>query len=213
MNERAPIVLASGSPRRARILRELGLVFDVIVSDVDETLLPGEDGRSACERLARAKAASVAARDSRPVIAADTVVVCAAEVLGKPASPDDARAMLRRLSGRAHEVLTGLCLASANGLISSVAATSVRFAPLREAEIDWYVATGEPLDKAGAYHVDGLGALFIEAVDGSPSNVAGLPVRLLLTLARQAGLVLGPPSDAAWPARLGRGVGDLEAEG
>ncbi len=192
MTQRAPIVLASGSPRRARILRELGLVFDVIVSEVDEALFPGEDGASACQRLARAKAASVASRESRPVIGADTVVVCDAEVLGKPVSPDDARAMLRRLSGRSHEVLTGLCVVTPDSLISSVAATSVRFAPLSADEIDWYVATGEPLDKAGAYHVDGLGALFIEAVDGSPSNVAGLPVRLLLTLAREAGVDLGP---------------------
>lgn len=194
MHARAPIVLASGSPRRARILRELGLAFDVIVSDVDEALLPGEDGPAACERLARAKAASVASRDRRPVIAADTVVVCDGRVLGKPASPDDARAMLHSLSGRAHEVLTGLCLLAPHALVSSVASTSVHFAALSAAEIDWYVATGEPLDKAGAYHVDGLGALFIEAVEGSPSNVAGLPVRLLLMLARQAGVDLGPPA-------------------
>jgi septum formation protein len=193
MSDHAPLVLASASPRRAHILRALGLAFDVVVSDVDETLLPGEGGAAAAERLARAKAERVAAGEARPVVAADTVVLCDGDVLGKPASPDDARAMLRRLSGRRHEVATGVCVAARGRLWSGLERTGVVFAPLGEAEIDWYAATGEPLDKAGAYHVDGQGALFIERVEGSPSNVAGLPVRLLLTLAREAGLDLGPP--------------------
>lgn len=193
MSTRAPLVLASSSPRRARILRELGWPFEVVVSDVDESLLPGEGGAQAAERLARAKAQRVAARESRPVLAADTVVLCGGDVLGKPASPDDARAMLRRLSGRVHQVATGVCLLTPRGAHCALERTDVHFASLSAGEIDWYVATGEPLDKAGAYHVDGLGALFIERVDGSPSNVAGLPVRLLLRLAREAGLTLGPP--------------------
>jgi septum formation protein len=193
MTEIAPFILASASPRRARILRELGLSFDVVVPDVDETLLPGEDGGAAAERLARKKAERVAAGETRPVVAADTVVLCDGDVLGKPASADDARAMLGRLSGRRHEVVTGVCVAASGGLWSALERTGVVFAPLSAAEIDWYAATGEPLDKAGAYHVDGLGALFIESVLGSPSNVAGLPVRLLLRLAREAGLDLGPP--------------------
>ena len=193
MSERAPLVLASASPRRAHILRALGLTFDVVAPDVDETLLPGEDGGVAAERLARKKAERVAAGETRPVVAADTVVLCDGDVLGKPGSPDDARAMLRRLAGRRHEVATGLCVAARGRLWSALERTGVVFAPLDAAEIDWYAATGEPLDKAGAYHVDGLGALFIERVEGSPSNVAGLPVRLLLRLAREAGVELGPP--------------------
>lgn len=187
------IVLASGSPRRARILGELGVAFEVIVPDVDEALLPGESGAAAAERLARAKARSVAAREARAVVAADTVVLCDDAVLGKPASDDDARAMLRSLSGRTHEVVTGVCVARAGVLRSGLERTAVRFAPLTSAEIGWYVSSGEPRDKAGAYHVDGLGALFIESVDGSPSNVAGLPIRLLLRLAREAGVAFGPP--------------------
>lgn len=193
MSTRAPLVLASSSPRRARILRELGWPFDVVVSDVDESLLPGEGGAQAAARLARAKAERVAARESRAVLAADTVVLCGGDVLGKPASHDDARAMLQRLSGRVHQVATGVCLLTPRGAHCALEHTDVHFAPLSAGEIDWYVATGEPLDKAGAYHVDGLGALFIERVDGSPSNVAGLPVRVLLRLAREAGLALGPP--------------------
>ncbi len=189
----AAIVLASASPRRARILRELGIDFDVIVTQVDETLRPGESGEAAAERLARAKAAHAARVEARPVLAADTLVICAGEVLGKPASPEAACAMLTMLAGRAHEVVTGVCVARDGRLHSGLERTSVVLAPLAPAEIDWYVGTGEPLDKAGAYHVDGLGAWFIEGVGGSPSNVAGLPIRLALRLLREVGVALGPP--------------------
>jgi septum formation protein len=160
---------------------------------VDESLLPGEDGAAAAERLARAKAETVALSEGLPVLAADTVVVCGGEVLGKPDSPADAERMLRALAGRSHEVVTGVCLASAGVLRSGIERTAVTFAAMADAEIAWYVGTGEPLDKAGAYHVDGAGAAFIVSVSGSPSNVAGLPVRLVLRLAREAGLLLGPP--------------------
>ncbi len=149
------LVLASASPRRARILRDLGITFRVVVSEEDESLRPGEDGAAAVERLARAKAAAVARRETLPVLAADTEVVCDGHILGKPGSAEEAFVMLARLAGRAHEVVTGVCLLG--------------------------------------YHVDGRGALFIEEVTGSPSNVAGLPVRLLLRLAREAGLDLGLP--------------------
>ncbi len=186
------LVLASRSPRRALILRQLGIEFRVVASDADESLLPGEDGAQATERLARCKAETVARSESDPVLGADTIVLCDGHLLGKPASAEEARSMLRRLSGRTHQVVTGLCLVAGGAVHSDRAATEVRLAPLSPSEIDWYVSTGEPLDKAGAYHIDGRGGLFIEAVDGSPSNVAGLPVRTLLRLAREAGLDLGP---------------------
>ena len=186
------LILASASPRRAAILTALGLPFRVVVPEVDESLLAGEGGAAAAERLARAKAASVAGAAELPVLAADTLVLCDEQVLGKPASEEDAARMLRTLSGRSHEVVTGVCVSHDGTLRSGVETTVVTFAPMAEAEIAWYVATGEPLDKAGAYHVDGRGALFVSSVSGSPSNVAGLPVRLMLRLAREAGIRLGP---------------------
>jgi septum formation protein len=147
----------------------------------------------AAERLAREKAVSVARDEELPVLAADTVVICEGAALGKPESADEARRMLRLLAGRTHEVVTGVCVASGGGLRSGIERTAVTFTPMTDAEIEWYVGTGEPLDKAGAYHVDGAGSAFVERVSGSPSNVAGLPVRLVLRLFREAGLGLGPP--------------------
>jgi septum formation protein len=165
----------------------------VSVSAVAEDLRPGEGAEAAAERLARAKAEAVAAREDLPVLGADTVVVCGGEILGKPASDADAARMLRQLSGRTHHVVTSVCLASARGVRAGVERTAVTFAPLSEADVEWYVATGEPRDKAGAYHVDARGALFITRIDGSPSNVAGLPVGLLRRLAREAEVDLGWP--------------------
>ena len=187
------LVLASASPRRARILRDLGVGFRVVVSHEDESLVPGEDGAAAVERLARAKALAVAREETLPVLAADTEVLCDGHVLGKPRDEEDAVAMLRRLAGRAHEVVTGVCVVKGGVARSGVERSVVRFAPMTEEELRWYASTGEPLDKAGGYHVDGKGALFIETVEGSPSNVAGLPVRLVLRLVREAGLELGLP--------------------
>jgi septum formation protein len=187
------LVLASASPRRALILRALGLSFRVVVSGADERLEPGEEAGAAAERLARLKASAAARSQPPPILAADTVVVCEGRMLGKPDSPEDARRMLRLLSGRTHEVVTGLCLIAAGGTRSGVERTAVTFAPMSAEEIDWYVASGEPMDKAGGYHVDGKGSLFVSSVTGSPSNVAGLPVRLLLRLAREAALDLGLP--------------------
>lgn len=192
----ARLILASASPRRAYILTALGIPFRTIVSGVDEALLPGEDASAAAERLAREKALGVAALDdgaALPVLAADTVVVCEGAILGKPTSAAAAADMLRRLQGRLHDVVTGVCLVAKGDVRSGFERTSVRFAEMSEDEIAWYVATGEPLDKAGAYHVEGRGALFVAAVEGSPSNVAGLPVRLVLRLAREAGIDLGLP--------------------
>jgi septum formation protein len=187
------LVLASASPRRARILDALGVAHRVAVSEVTEDLRPGEAPAAAVERLARAKAAAVAAREDLPVLGADTVVVCDGAILGKPVSDAEAADMLRRLSGRTHEVVTGVCLMAGSRTRSGVERTTVTFAALGEADVAWYVATGEPRDKAGAYHVDGRGALFITRIDGSPSNVAGLPVGLLRRLAREAGVDLGFP--------------------
>jgi septum formation protein len=185
------LVLASASPRRAQILRALGVSFRVVVTGADETLQAGEEGAAAAERLARVKAAAAAQTETPPILAADTVVVCEGRILGKPGSAEEARQMLRLLSGRTHEVVTGLCLVAASGTRSGIERTAVTFASLSAAEVDWYVETGEPTDKAGAYHVDGRGALFVASVSGSPSNVAGLPVRLFQRLAREAGLDLG----------------------
>jgi septum formation protein len=187
------LVLASASPRRARILGELGVAFRVVVSYMDESLQPGEDGASAVERLARQKALTVARGERLPVLGADTEVVSDGRILGKPGGSPEAVAMLEGLAGRTHEVVTGLCLVSAGKVRSGVERTSVRFAPMSPEELAWYAATGEPLDKAGGYHVDGRGALFVEAVSGSPSNVAGLPVRLLLRLVRELDVDIGWP--------------------
>jgi septum formation protein len=187
------LVLASASPRRAHILSELGIPFRVVVSRADETQLPGEEGMAVVLRLARAKAAAVAASETLPVVAADTEVVCDGRILGKPASREAALDMLSTLSGRDHEVITGVCVIAGSAERSGVERTTVRFATLSDAEREWYVSTGESMDKAGGYHVHGRGAFFVESIAGSPSNVAGLPVRLLLRLLREAGVALGPP--------------------
>ena len=167
----------------------------VSVSQVAEDLRPGEGAAAAAERLGRAKAAAVAAREELPVLGADTIVVCGDAILGKPASDADAAAMLRSLSGRTHEVITGVCLIHGRDIHSGIERTTVTFAALSDTDIAWYVATGEPRDKAGAYHVDGRGSLFITRIDGSPSNVAGLPIGLLRRLAGEARVDLGFPQE------------------
>jgi septum formation protein len=187
------LVLASSSPRRARILRSIGVPFEVRVSGVDELAQPGEAAIAIAQRLARAKAEAVADPLGLPVLGADTLVVCAGRVLGKPESKAEAVEMLGLLAGRTHEVVTALCLLAGGRAHAGVARTEVEFAGMTPHEIDWYVSTGEPMDKAGGYHVNGAGSLFLKRVVGSPSNVAGLPVRLFFDLSRAAGLKLGPP--------------------
>ncbi len=191
-----PLVLASASPRRRELLSGLGLDFEVRPTDVDETVLAGESPAEHVQRLAEAKAvmaaeaaASSSADGGELVLAADTVVVVDGEILGKPRDDADARRMLERLSGHGHEVLTGVAVRGPAGepLLAAVEATRVRFAELTAEEIDWYVASGEPMDKAGAYAVQGLGALFVEAVDGNYSNVVGLPLPVVYRLLRRAG--------------------------
>ncbi|MFP5286659.1 MAG: Maf family protein [Thermoanaerobaculia bacterium] len=169
------LVLASGSPRRRELLEGLGVRFTVRPVDLDESPLPGESPRDYVHRLAFEKAAAQSG-PGELVLAADTTVVVDGEILGKPLDDEDARRMLRRLSGREHSVLTGIALRGPHGEAAEVDETLVRFAPLSEAEIDWYVATGEPRDKAGAYAIQGLGSLFVESVVGSWSNVVDLPV-------------------------------------
>ncbi|HEY6051400.1 MAG TPA: Maf family protein [Thermoanaerobaculia bacterium] len=183
------LVLASASPRRAQILSELGLTFSVDPPDVSEDLLPGEAAGAAASRLAAAKAAEVAAR--RPgdwVLAADTLVFCDGAILGKPEGAGSAAEMLRRLAGREHRVVTAVRLRRGDGAgEEEVCWSSVRFGPMSEREIAWYVETGEPLDKAGAYGIQGLGSRFVEEIRGSYTNVMGLPARAVYRLMRGAG--------------------------
>jgi len=187
------LVLASGSPRRRELLEALGFELVVRPVDVDESVDGDETPSAYVRRLARTKAAAAAALDvAQPgelVLGADTIVVADGEMLGKPSGPDDARRMLRLLSGREHEVRTGVALRGLDRGFEEVVeeTTRVRFAPLAEEEIDWYVGTGEPLDKAGAYAVQGRGALFVEAVYGSYSCVVGLPIAATYQLLRRAG--------------------------
>jgi septum formation protein len=182
------LVLASSSPRRAEILTALGIPFLVTPADVDETVAPGESGLQAAVRLAREKAAVGAAR--RPddwVLAADTLVLLDGSILGKPSDDAEARDMLRMLSGREHRVVTAVRLARGSGSgQDAVEESRVRIAALDDEEIRWYVSTGEPRDKAGAYAVQGLGARFIESVEGSFTNVMGLPARTVYRLLREA---------------------------
>ncbi|MET0214317.1 MAG: Maf family protein [Vicinamibacterales bacterium] len=189
------LILASASPRRAELLRAAGIQFDVLAADIDESVLPGESAERHVRRLAEAKARAVLPHaDGRPVLAADTVVVVAGEILGKPADEGDARRMFRLLSGRLHEVMTGVCLLRHEGErrkeSSEVAVTTVEFAPLTDAEIDWYVASGEPRDKAGAYAIQGLASRFVTRIDGSYSNVVGLPVAIVYGMCKRAGLLI-----------------------
>ena len=163
------------------------------MADVDESVIPWERAEQHVRRLAEAKARAAMARaGNRAVLAADTVVVVDAVILGKPADDRDAKRMLRTLAGRAHEVMTGVVLArepaEASPYDSRVAVTTVEFAPLTDAEIDWYVASGEPVGKAGAYAIQGMASRFVTRIDGSYSNVVGLPVALVCELCAEAGI-------------------------
>jgi septum formation protein len=181
-----PIILASASPRRAEILQALGIPFDVRPVEIPEEPLPGETAEAAAARLAAEKAALAARRDPGAwVLAADTLVFLDGAILGKPRDDAEAGVMLRRLSGREHGVVTAVSLRRGEAPARGLAEVSrVRFAPLDEAEIAWYVATGEPRDKAGAYGLQGLGARFIEEIHGSFTNVMGLPARAVYRLLR-----------------------------
>jgi septum formation protein len=187
------VVLASASPRRRELLHAAGVEVDVDPADVDETREPDETPAAYVERLARLKAAATAVRHPAGlVLGADTTVTVDGDVLAKPRDPEDAAWMLRRLSGRTHDVLTGVAVVWQGRLESFVETTAVTFAGLSEDDIVWYVSSGEPLDKAGAYAIQGLASRFVPRISGSYSNVVGLPVAAVLQLCRRIGAPVAP---------------------
>lgn len=170
------LILASGSPRRRELLGLFHIPFTVRPADIDETMDPEKDPREEVARVSRQKALAVAAGEDDVVIAADTIVVCGDTVLGKPRSEQEAAAMLTMLSGRAHQVMTGCTLRRGEKTETFTEVTNIRFRDLSKKEIDAYVATGEPMDKAGAYGIQGGAALFCTGLVGDYYNVMGLPV-------------------------------------
>ncbi len=182
------LVLASASPRRAKLLEQLSIPHVVRAPDVPETLVPGELPAVAARRLAVVKADSIALGPGEIAVAADTIVALGNEPLGKPADATEAVDMLLRLSGRNHFVYTGLALRSGGRTISGVERTMVRFRRLARSECEKYVATGESLDKAGAYGIQGHGAALVDRIEGDFYNVVGLPLQLLLSLLGRYGI-------------------------
>lgn len=184
------IYLASASPRRRELLRQIDVAFEVSAPDVDEARRPGEPPGDYVVRIAAAKAAAVwdTTGGERPVLAADTSVVLGEQVLGKPSGPDDALRMLETLSGRAHRVFTAVALRAAGGLDSALSISEVRFRATTAVERRAYCATGEPLDKAGAYGIQGVGAVFVEHLAGSYSGVMGMPLCETAQLLERAGV-------------------------
>ena len=190
------VVLASQSPRRRELLASVGVSVEVRPSTTDESVLPGEIPDAYVRRLAREKAEAVPAEAGELVLAADTAVVLGREILGKPRDEADARRMLRALSGSTHVVLTGVHARVRPGPAGQIrsetiaVSSAVRFVTLSDERIAWYVATGEPLDKAGAYAVQGAGGSLVRGIAGSVSNVVGLPLAETLALLGRLGLVL-----------------------
>jgi len=187
------LILASASPRRAEILRNAAIPFETQITLLDESILPGELPGDYVRRLAREKACAAAEarrdRDEYLFMGADTAVVAANQILGKPESEEDARRMLRLLSGATHEVHTGLAVLSPRDTIERVVEeiTRVSFAPLSEEEIDAYIATGEPFDKAGGYGIQGVAGRYVTRIEGCYFNVMGLPLARLWSLLRELG--------------------------
>lgn len=173
------LILASKSPRRAELLAAAGIDFTVRTADIDETPRENEKPLEFALRMAAEKAAAVEFRNNETILAADTIVVLGSEIMGKPRDAADATRMLRALSGQAHHVITAVCLRSADRLVVESASTQVWFAAMSDEEIAWYVASGESMDKAGAYGIQGLASRFIPAIEGSWSNVVGLPTELV----------------------------------
>lgn len=189
------LILASQSPRRKYLLQKAGLVFQVIPSDVDESAVPLTDPGSYVTTLAQAKAEDIASRHPDAwIIGADTIVLIGSDILGKPGSKREAREMLQHLSGQTHQVYTGyaLCCRALGRMITDAVKTDVRFKALSEAEIEWYIQTGEPFDKAGAYAIQGLGTFLVRSISGSYTNVVGLPVcEVIEALIREGVIFLG----------------------
>jgi septum formation protein len=182
------LILASASPRRAELLRAAGITeFSVRIPDIDESLLPGESPSVYVARLANEKSRAVA-RPGEIVLGADTTVVINGEIAGKPIDADDARRMLRMLNGQWHEVLTGVSLTRDDQTLTEVVSTRVKFATMSSKEIEWYISTGEPIDKAGAYGIQGSASRFIEKIDGNYSNVVGLPIQTVYRMIADCGL-------------------------
>jgi septum formation protein len=184
------VVLASASPRRHDLLITIGVQFTVREPDIDESPLDGEEPVAYVTRLASAKAAAVNGEHDDLVIAADTTVDVDSQILGKPADDLEAAAMLRLLSGRTHRVHTGVSLSRNGVAVVEACTTLVTFSDLDEPTIQWYISTGEPVGKAGAYALQGAGAVLVTRVEGSVSNVIGLPMHLVVQLASQCGVAL-----------------------
>jgi septum formation protein len=184
------IILASQSPRRRELLALIGIPHEVRPADLDESMLPGEEPVAHAERLARSKAEAIAAREppGAVVIGSDTIVVLDHDVLGKPNDETEAAAMLRRLSGRTHTVHTAVAVARGGRTVSGVESVEVTFRPLTAEQIDRYIATGEPMDKAGAYGIQGFGAVIVERVHGDYFAVMGLALGRLVELLEQVGV-------------------------
>ncbi|WP_417547058.1 Maf family protein [Marinobacter segnicrescens] len=185
------VILASASPRRADLLRQLGLSFDTQPVAIDETPRPGEEPEAYVQRLAREKALAgyqQAGQAEALVIGSDTTVVLEHRILGKPVDREEAKSMLQALSGRTHQVMTGVALTTSDGTKVSVSTTDVEFRSLDEREIDAYCDTGEPMDKAGAYGIQGRGGAFVASIKGSYSAVVGLPLDVTAGLLTGAGL-------------------------
>jgi septum formation protein len=183
------LILASQSPRRRELLSLVGIAHTVMPADIDERVLPGEPPAPHAERLARGKASALAAHHPHAVVVgADTIVVVDGDILGKPGDAGEAKAMLRRLSGRTHTVFTAVAVARDGRLVSGVEQVEVTFRALDDDEIARYVATGEPMDKAGAYGIQGYGATIVERIDGDYFAVMGLALGRLVGLLREVGV-------------------------
>jgi septum formation protein len=191
MQVREPrIILASASPRRAELLRQIGVEFDLMPSETEERPHPDEAPADYITRIARAKVIAATRKcEAGLVIGADTIVVLDGRIMGKPEDEASAKRMLTQLSGRWHAVMTGVALydIQTSAEVADYDKTLVKFARLTEREIEWYVATGEPMDKAGAYGIQGLGGLFVDEIAGNYYNVVGLPLPLVYRLARRLG--------------------------
>jgi septum formation protein len=190
MTKHQPLILASSSPRRRELLERLRIPIEIHPADVDETPLENEHAKAMVLRLAKDKAAKVAGEHpGRWILASDTTVALNGKPIGKPTDIADAQRTLKRLQGKKHQVYTAICLQNGKKRFALADATDVSFRKMTEAEIAWYVKTGEPMDKAGSYAIQGQGGLFVKSITGSYSNVMGLPIEKTVELLSKAGLL------------------------
>ena len=191
-HDRPELILASKSPRRRDLFKQAGLTFSIIPSDFDESSVTLSDPESYVRTLAKSKTIDISRKHPDSwVLGADTIVLIEDRILGKPGSKDEARSMLKQLSGKTHQVITGYCLGchTKNKLFSETVQTNVRFKMLRDTEIEWYIQTGEPFDKAGAYAIQGVGTFLVKSINGSYTNVVGLPICEVMELLINEGVV------------------------